>query len=374
MLMVGILAAAGPTDRVAVLLLDAPDEDLEGQVRVALETERLNTVGFEGLEDITIAEQDGVQALGAAKEAYDNLDYEVAQTKLRLALDAFDTHPEQATSQRLAEAHFLLAVVTLQSGAKGAAKKAQDSFVRALLHDGRLQLDAKQYGVDVKHVFDKATAEVGKLPKASLRIDSEPPGARVTVQEQVVGRTPIPALRLPVGRHLLHFARTGYTPTAAFADVTKEGTTAMVVLKPLAAVAEVRRLAKPLAVGLGKGKVPTGARALAERLEARYLVVGAGTAFEVWDTQSGNQLSGLTSANVGSLAKQVKAFVVQPSVVPSPVGQGKQPPELAVNEPVYKKWWFWTAVGVVVVGGATAGGVAAASAHGRPFNVVLGTP
>jgi hypothetical protein len=77
---------------------------------------------------------------------------------------------------------------------------------------------------------------------------------------------------------------------------------------------------------------------------------------------------------VGSLATQVKAFVAQPSVMASAVSRGKQPPELAVNEPVYKKWWFWTAVGVVVVGGATAGGVAAASAHGRPFNVVLGTP
>ena len=43
--------------------------------------------------------------------------------------------------------------------------------------------------------------------------------------------------------------------------------------------------------------------------------------------------------------------------------------------PVYKKWWFWTAVGVVAVGSVTAIGVGAAnSPSGRPFNVVLGIP
>jgi hypothetical protein len=42
--------------------------------------------------------------------------------------------------------------------------------------------------------------------------------------------------------------------------------------------------------------------------------------------------------------------------------------------PVFKQWWFWTAVGVVAAGGVTAGVVAAQPRNSGGFNVVLGQP
>ncbi|MCK5795662.1 MAG: tetratricopeptide repeat protein [Deltaproteobacteria bacterium] len=54
-----------------------------------------------------------------------------------------------------------------------------------------------------------------------------------------------------------------------------------------------------------------------------------------------------------------------PFVQPDPPETPK--PKVAASSPFYKKWWFWTAVGVVVVGTATGVGVAAANSGGDDY-------
>ena len=92
----------------------------------------------------------------------------------------------------------------------------------------------------------------------------------------------------------------------------------------------------------------------------------------------GNRLAGLSlsAEELSETAKKISGFIARPTsavvAVKEPVETVEEP---GSSTPVYKKWWFWTAVGVVAVGGATTAGVVAANnSGGRPFNVVLGIP
>jgi hypothetical protein len=60
---------------------------------------------------------------------------------------------------------------------------------------------------------------------------------------------------------------------------------------------------------------------------------------------------------------------VKPPVKP-PADGSEKPPKVADDRPLYKKWWFWTIVGAVVVG-STAAGIAANSG-GSPRAPSLG--
>ena len=86
--------------------------------------------------------------------------------------------------------------------------------------------------------------------------------------------------------------------------------------------------------------------------------------------------SSLAAEEVSESAKKIGAFIAKPgSAAVAAAEVTENPEEPSAGGPVYKKWWFWTAVGVVAVGGITAGAVAGANnSGGRPFNVVLGTP
>jgi len=54
-----------------------------------------------------------------------------------------------------------------------------------------------------------------------------------------------------------------------------------------------------------------------------------------------------------------------PGLAPGPLAIAAAPPPASTSAPVYKKWWFWTAIGAVVVAGAVVG-VAASASPSRP--------
>ncbi len=71
------------------------------------------------------------------------------------------------------------------------------------------------------------------------------------------------------------------------------------------------------------------------------------------------------------------AVTTKPAAPPSPVKSGpgdeaapnvldmQTPPPRASAKPLYKKWWVWTIVGAIVVGGVTAAAVAATTETGQ---------
>jgi hypothetical protein len=388
-----ILAAppARPTlpNRVSVFVIDKSGGDSggpEARLTGALDDEKVSLADLDALFPASAPVSVAEKALADAKIAYENLDYDAAAAKYQEALEAIVKSPVGSTSKQLAEAHEFIAIIALQNGGKSQAKKAQEGFVRALVHDPSISVDAKTYGADVKKVFDKAVAEVAKLGKSQLKIETTPGGADATLNGRLLGTTPLadPA-DLPVGQHLLTFARSGFEPAAVVSELTRDGATASAALTLVPAYADVRTTAGAVVNAIGSGKVPVGARGLAEKMKTRFVLIGSTsggeTTLELWDVESGSQLNGLhvnDDGGYGKVARKVKQFVAAPSAivaVAEPVAEVKHSTEPGTDEPLYKKWWLWAAVGVVVVGGATAGGIAAANANGHPFNtVLLGSP
>lgn len=373
-------------NRAAVFVVATDGKDAEaGRTEVkltkALDDAKVNLTDLESLFPPADRNPAGTKLLQEGKDAYDNLDLEASQKKYQEALEFFTQHPDAADAKSLADSHFFVGVLAIQNGGKSMNKKAQEEFTRALLHNPDLDADPKIYGADIKKVFDKAKQEVAARATGQLAISSTPGGAEATLRGKSLGLTPIAdAPTVPAGRHIVTFSRAGFEPTAVLADVTNEGGKADATLKAAAGYGEAREVASSLvASGVGaKGKVPGGAQKVGEVMKSRFLVVaameGATGKLEVWDVEGGGRLSNVELADDASFAvaaTKVKQFMANPSPLKEVEVAIEEP---GAKSPVYKKWWFWTAVGVVVVGGTTAGVVAASSSNGRPFNVVLGLP
>lgn len=359
----------------------AAAEVLESKVTKALENAKVDLVALDELFPAPKPDEAGRAQFAEAKKAWDDLDYEAAVDKAERALVAFTQHPESADAATLGDVQVFIGAVSMQLHGKAAAKKAQEAFARALLFNPDLQFDAQVYGGDAKKVFDKAKQDVAGRGMGALTINSTPAGAEVALRDKAIGLTPLSdAPSVPVGRHLVKFSRPGFVTAGAFADVTSSGATVNATLPATPGYAEARDAAATLATnGVGTGKVPPSAKKLAEVMHARFLVLAVqrsdGAPLEVWDVETGNRLGDVAltdDASFADAAARVKDFLDHPSPIAAPVATVTA--EQGGGEPVYKKWWFWTAVGVVVVGGAaTAIGVAAANSN-RGYNVVLGTP
>lgn len=370
----------------AAVFVSSPDEgqasQVEKQLTEALEGQNVSLVDVTAEFPTPEADASGGKLMAAAKQAYDDLDYDGASAKWNEALEFFAKHPESAEAKTLSEAHFFLAVVALQSGGKNQAKKAQEGFARALVLDPELTCDANTYGADVKKVFDKASSEVTARPTAKVSIESTPSGAKVFLRGKKVGRTPLAdSISVPTGRHFVQLSHPGYANSGVFIDVSKEGGKATATLTAAPGYEELRDgVSSAVGKGVGqKGALPGNAHKLGEVAKARFLVMSDGTTAEVWDVDSGNRLAGLSlsAEELPETAKRISQFIAKPGPAAVAAATGGDEPTVTASAsgPIYTQWWFWTAVGVVVVGGATTVGVVAANNSGpRPFNVVLGTP
>lgn len=385
-------AAAPLPNRAAVFVYAKDGNDgaagrTEIQLTRALDDAQVNVADVNTLFPPPAPDTETDQLLKAAREAWDNLDYEAAAAKYQQALEHVAKNPASTNSKKLGEIHFFLGVLTLTNQGKSQAKKVQEEFAQALIDDPETTLDARTYGTDAKKVFDKAKKEVAGRGQGAIHVETTPGGADVYIHGERTGLSPLSdAPIFTVGHHLVTATRAGYEPAGAIVDLPKDGASTSLKLKPAQNYGEVRSVANDVvASGVGSGKVPGGAKRLGELMKSRYLVVakvsdGAGT-LEVWDVETSNQINALSISDEASLASavaKVKQFMASPSpVVAAAASTNTQTSqEATLSEPIFTKWWFWTAVGVVVVGGATAGTIAAVSSsnQGRPFNVVLGSP
>ncbi len=369
----------------AAVFVSSPDEGgaakTEAELNKALEDASVGVVDVPAAFPLAARDEAGDKLVKDARQAYDDLDYEGAAGKWNEALEFFVKNPQLADAKSVADAHFFVGALAVQNGGKSQSKKATEEFVRALLNNPDLTCDPQVYGADVKKAFDKALTDISAKGVGTLAIDSSPPGAMVSLRGKELGMTPIAqAPSVPVGRHLLTFSKPGFEPAGAYADVTKEGGSARPSLTAAPGYMEVRDAATAvIGKGVGvKGTLPPGARKLGDVVKARFLVVSDGAIAEVWDVETGNRLAGLSlsAEEMNESAKKISAFISKPGSAAVAAAEVSQTPEEpGAGGPVYKKWWFWTAVGVVAVGGITAGAVAGANnSGGRPFNVVLGIP
>ena len=244
------------------------------------------------------------------------------------------------------------------------------------------------YTPDAYRLFTRISEGQGDLRKGAVRIESTPPGAKVSVDGRSRGNAPVTISNLPPGAHWVEVGLDGHARLARFVSVSADETALWEA--SLTALPSLPRL-QELAAGLPGNRTPSKAAAgvealralsgadeviildLALRKEAYTLtgwhgVAGADggailpTRLSAKIPESGGMLGAaqaFVSTTVGSApappATDAEASLGGPAVKSVMGLDGKardELPDVAETE-FYETWWFWTIIGGVVAVGAT---------------------
>lgn len=312
---------------------------------------------------------------------YDNLDPESAEAKFLAAAEAYTKHPAELSPERLAKAYLFLGASRMLNGD---STGALDAFRRAVVADPSTEPDAALFGQDVMKSFDQARADVKARPAGTLVVESKPAGASVVLRGQELGVTPLKGVALPAGQHPVVVSLPGYASFAQYTDVASaKSTEVKATLEPTPGLSAVRDAAVHASTeqAFARDTPPPEARAIGERLNARYVVLAAvargdkghlQAELQAWDLRSNARLRGVEISLVpgakkngpDAAADQVRAFV-----------NGVAAPRVAESNSfsaIIKRPWFWAVVGGAAAVTAGAVFVATSQDKARPFNPVSG--
>ncbi|MBZ4417140.1 PEGA domain-containing protein [Myxococcus sp. RHST-1-4] len=315
------------------------------------------------------------------RTAYDNLDPEAAEAKFRAAAEAYTQSPAELSPERLAQAYIFLGASRHLNGNVDGAKEA---FVLAAEADRSSRPDATLFSQDVAKLYDEARAAVAARPVGTLVVTSQPAGAQVTVNGRELGVTPLKGVEVPAGHHPVVVSMPGYAPFAKYTEVKSSASAEVKAeLEPTPGLAAIRGAATTASTerAFDQDEPPAEARAIGERLGARYVVLAAvwrdkkGRAeaeLQAWDLRSKARLRGVeieltpnSKHGPAAAADQVRGFV-NGATAPRVAESGRS------GDSLIKRPWFWAVVGGAAAVTAGAIYVATSDSGARPFNPVSG--
>jgi tetratricopeptide (TPR) repeat protein len=350
---------------------------------------------------------DARKALDAGREGLGRSEYQKAAEHLQKALKAYEE--SAAVVDDIKPVAYALVLLAIVEGRLGREQECLKAFSRALVLQPTVSPDLAAQPQKVRKALERAR-KVLKAKTGGVTVTSQPEGVDVFVDGRPSGQTPA-VLELLPGRHLIRATKPGYTPAGAAVEV-KSGESAVVPLRlkaqsaAAAAGGDAARAAfhgeiiKRVQSGAIDVRLKDVATRFSERLGAAYLVVGYvtrgpdGYLLRVYMyRRAGNKLVELDaakfdaelvnlSAGLYTLAEQIhqatRRFPEQRDITTAqlnlgvsagtggkgggstidtgPVAvTGETGPRIDIAPPVWRTWWFWTLIGVVVVGSATAG-------------------
>jgi hypothetical protein len=335
------------------------------------------------------------QALTEGKSAYAATDSTSAVAKLMSAVGDF----EQAFAYLPDDSGYEEALLYLSASAllEGDSETAMLQFRRLLSVKPDVKPDPRVFPPMVTEALETARRELTSLPLTELLVDSQPTAARVYLDGQFVGVTPLTLPSVTTGDHLLVYEKLGYIREVQRTLLLNQGASqVMGRLRPGENQAYFSDVLARAQAEAESRQVGESVRELARFIGVRYLLLGravySGLTIQLsaalYDTQSvGTQLTAAEQRTFDSqspkLTDDVRRFYagmfdksrlstvsVAPVPVPAVAGAyagGEQGPyggmpgaeaRVGEDDTLIKKWWFWTAI----VGGAAlvAGGVTAA--------------
>lgn len=380
-------AAAAPAKarrlRVTIAPLPSPGVSESAMVAVQRELgESLKRNSHLDMKDLDVRLADFAQEIPAdqvdfARDSYSKgkellykLEVDKAIAQLADAVDQLVAVLPYIKKQELADAMMGLAVAQMQ---KGNTKAMQQTLRRLLTWRPTYQPDST-IPPQMNDPLEAARTTVSQLPQGQIKILSEPPGAQVFVDGDYIGVSPTTASGLAVGEHYVTFKRLGYKRGLRVAQVTAAGVQVLDNLKRAEKYLLVEQALARTAPQMGQSPLDPVVDNLRETLFLDHLVFlqakkGA-TDDELllksylYDLRTRRLLSekdsrvrllagGVPQAGtLASLADSAYANVDYSGGLAAPVDA--PPPKQAENKPLYKRWWFWTALGVIVAGGASA--------------------
>lgn len=231
----------------------------------------------------------------------------------------------------------LLARAKLQAEL-GRKRGARETLRRAVALAPSSLLDPGTFPPAMQRMHRELKRALKSAPSGLLAVTSAPAGLKVFVDGVERGRSPL-QLRVPAGPHLVAAGEPGASQ-ASLIELDAGGRRELVLPVPRMAseeqawkeVGRLRGVQWVVAVRLrGEGS--------SRRVLLRLVPVAAGFSSRLLEGQAGQELG----ASAEALAERVPAAMGDEG----PSGGGGS------STSIFKRWWFWTAVGVVAVGAGT---------------------
>ncbi|MGM0574987.1 MAG: PEGA domain-containing protein [Myxococcota bacterium] len=261
----------------------------------------------------------------------------------------------------------------------GEAAPAGLAFERAVLFQaepGMVDLSA-----DERALLDKAREAIEARSLGAVMLESEPSHAEVYVDGRYRGVTPLTVAGLPEGKHVVTAFKSGFVRQTARVEISSLGmVNRTVALEP----ARRKRLFDEM-----RGELRSGLDALDEGVErggegvrrmGALLFAEAGVVVQTTGESPRHVSMYLFDTNSRLLVhrvegdvdwsrrnrEQVRDLVSQLLDVDWDVALAGVPEDPAgpAAEPITKKWWFWTAIGVGVAGATAAALIATSGGDG----------
>jgi hypothetical protein len=362
-----LLQHQGIDDQQLVPVMRAIDEGLKRNPR--LEMKDLDTRLAEFAQEVPQEEIDrGKTEYDEGVKAMTALDLNTAMKKLTAAVETYTKVLPYIKKAELADAMMALGAAQFEQNEK---KAARATFVRLLTWRPDYKVDVNKYPPALLEPFEGARKEVEKAKRGSLEIRSEPPSAQAYADGKYIGVTPTFAEGLPVGEHFITLKKEGFRKAVMPATVSPKFQ--QVVNVPLERSGKfllVQQALDSVEKVLGSDKLDANADNLKEVLFVDHAVFvrpkpGAAGMIDLevylYDLRTRKKLAMVTQpVAVEALEKQSEpvATNVYKGVSYEQVEETPRDAPLPTQKertPIYKRWWLWTAVGVVVVGAIVIG-------------------
>jgi hypothetical protein len=231
-------------------------------------------------------------------------------------------------------------------------------------------------------------ARVAWAGPGQLVITTNPPGATVAVDGQNLGLSPVTARNLLPGDHMVQVWFTDGKYQTRVEKVAADSSS-VVSFDEAAPAPTPPPTPKPARGNLAITTVPSGANVAVDGqlvgvspITARDLAPGDHLVQVTWaDGQSGQQTVSIAGDAKVELRNPLAPPAPEPSAAPAPTATPPSYEAAAMahvtaqpeKKPVWKKWWFWTAIGgaaVVVVAVGLGVGLGTASSGGTRYGTL----
>lgn len=308
--------------------------------------------------------------LQKGKDALFKMEVDSAILQLSDAVDQLIAVLPYIKKQELADAMMAVAVAHYQ---KGKTAPMQQALKRLLTWRPNYTPDPAQVPPQMNEAVEAARQQVGQLPRADLKVSSEPAGAQIFVDGDYIGVAPLTVPGLAIGEHYVTLKKLGYKRGLRVAQVKESGGSPVLgKLQRSEKYLLVEQAIAKVAPQMGQSPIDSVVDNLRETLfldQTVFLRVRKTSGDEVelsaylYDLRSRRLINQQTtklrapagvppSGALASLSDRLYTGVSYDGGLQAPVDA--PPPAPTDTRPLYKRWWFWAAVGVIAVGTVTA--------------------
>ncbi|HNW82164.1 MAG TPA: PEGA domain-containing protein [bacterium] len=336
------------------------------------------------IPSMSVAKKDlenGIETFNEAKSLYNDLSIEEAIIKFQSAKKTIEKHIDKIPDMKV------LGDILLYLGASykmlDEDEKSTPYFSSYLSINPDAELDDVVFSPEIVSFFNKIKEDFMMLPNGSVAFESYPQGAMVIVDGKISGVTPVTINGVTEGRHYYRIHKNGYRDRAGSVsvrerkeaklseDLTKYENTGFIdesetaMLKDFGHLAMLRK-----AVELG-GKLKVDSVLVTNAVVEGENVTYSGYLVNVEKKNFKKAEASFAIPEEGDAGASDELQNFNKELIDDSLGF-KPVSDVALDEaellgldnkkssdkektPVYKQWWLWTLLGVVVLGGAGVG-------------------